>query len=72
VKLPRIVFLRADLKETNILLARIAHALEVAVGIAPAVPIADDDLSANVAYSTVEDLLREEFAKAEASAGELR
>jgi len=70
MKLPHIVFLRADMKETNSLLARIAHALEVAVGLAPAVPIADDDLNANVAYSTVEDLLREEFVRAEASAVE--
>ncbi len=72
MKLPRIVFLRADMKETNVLLARIAHALEVAVGLTPAVPIADDDLNANVAYSTVEDLLRKEWAEAEATAVEPR
>ncbi len=70
MKLPRIVFLRADLKGVEKQLDRIAHALEIVVGIAPAVPPADDDLAATVAYSTPADLLREEFAKAYMSAEE--
>lgn len=62
MKLPRIVFLRADLKETNALLSRIAHAMEIAVGIAAPPPVPDEDL-ATVGYSTPEDMLREEFAE---------
>ncbi len=70
MKLPRIVFLRADLKETNRLLARIADALEIAVGLASIPPAPDDEPGANVAYSTPEDLLRAEFAQASMSAEE--
>ena len=69
MKLPRIVFLRADLKGVEKQLDRIAHALEIAVGIAPTPPPLDEP-GPSVAYSTAEDLLREEFAKASMSAKE--
>jgi len=56
----RFVYLRADLKETNALLLRIARALEQAVGIVPIGPDALDG-DADVAYSTSDDLVRQEF-----------
>lgn len=61
----RIVFLRADLKETNGLLSRIAAALEIAAGIVQPGPEAkDSDRDVAVAVSTEADLIREEWARA--------
>lgn len=56
----KLVYLRADLKETNVLLARIATALERAVGITPAIDPALP-LEDAATYSAEADLIRAEF-----------
>lgn len=65
MRIPKIVILRADLKETNLLLSRIASALELAAGITqPGVEAKDADREVVVGFSTDADLLREEWTEA--------
>ncbi len=58
------ITLNADLKETNALLTRLVHAIEVAVGIAPPHDAKEPVYDANnpaVTYSDNAQLLREEW-----------
>ncbi|MDZ4256062.1 MAG: hypothetical protein U1C71_00490 [archaeon] len=66
MKIPRIVFLRADLKETNIQLRRIADSLEAFAKASGLLGIQDrSEEDVGVTYPSYESLLKQELNEEE-------